>query len=391
MWCGTMLEICLLGATGSIGSQTLDIIREKKDLYRLVAFSFGHNINKALAIIEEFNPLLVSAAEEKDAVIIKKQFPNISITYGSDGLNKVATFECENPRVVNALVGAVGLLPTIYAIEAYRDVYLANKETLVIGGEIVMKKAKANNVKIIPIDSEHSAIYQLLEGKNHCDIEKLIITASGGAFRNKTRDELINVTAEDALKHPNWQMGAKITIDCATMMNKGFELIEAHYLFDLPMKQIEAILHYESIVHSMVEFKDGSVFAQLASSDMRLPIKYALEGPSHSYLGLIEHLNFRKIKKLSFDELSLERYPMLGYAIDAINRGHIYPTVLNAANEVAVKLFLEGKINFLMIEQIVSETLNDPIYYQFLNDELSVLKILSVDQFVRNRVISKYQ
>ncbi len=386
-----MLEICLLGATGSIGSQTLDIIREKRDLYRLVSFSFGHNIDKALEIIEEFEPKLVCAIEESDALMIKRQFPKVEVTYGNKGLQQVATFDCFCPRVVNALVGAVGLLPTISAIEVGRDVYLANKETLVIGGEIVMRKAKEMNVSIIPIDSEHSAIYQILDGKKHEDIEKLIITASGGAFRNKTREELVDVTAQDALQHPNWQMGAKITIDCATMMNKGFELIEAHYLFDLPMNQIEAILHYESIVHSMVEFKDGSVFAQMASSDMRLPIKYALEGPSHSRLNLIERLDFSKIKSLTFNELSTERYPMLGYAIEAINRGGIYPTILNAANEIAVKLFLEGKIKFLMIEQIVLETLNDPIYDKFLGGELTIPKIMSVDELVRIQVLSKYR
>ncbi len=386
-----MLEICLLGATGSIGTQTLDIIREKRELYRLVAFSFGHNINKALEIIEEFEPKLVCAIEERDAVAIKEKYPKIEVTYGNKGLQQVATFDCLCPRVVNALVGAVGLVPTISAIEVGRDVYLANKETLVIGGEIVMNKAKENNVRIIPIDSEHSAIYQLLDGKNHEDIERLIITASGGSFRNKTRAELTNVTAADALKHPNWQMGAKITIDSATMMNKGFELIEAHYLFDLPMEKIDAILHYESIIHSMVEFKDGSVFAQLASSDMRLPIKYALEGPSHSELKLIERLDFTKIKSLSFGKLSHERYPMIDYAIEAVNKGGIYPTILNAANEIAVKLFLEGKIKFLMIEQIVNETLNDPIYDKFLGGELTIPKIMSVDELVRIQVLSKYR
>ena len=267
-----MIELCLLGATGSIGSQVLDLIREKRDVYRLAAFSFGHNINKALDIIEEFEPDLVCAIEELDAKRIKETFPKVEVTFGNKGLQQVATHNCLCPKVINALVGSVGLTPTLSAIEVGRDVYLANKETLVIGGELVMAKAKENNVKIIPIDSEHSAIFQLLNGNDINEVKRIIITASGGSFRDKTRHELEDVTKADALNHPNWNMGSKITIDSATMMNKGFELIEAHYLFDLPMEKISYIMHKESIIHSLVEFYDGSIFAQMATSDMRLPI-----------------------------------------------------------------------------------------------------------------------
>ena len=386
-----MIELCLLGATGSIGCQVLDLIREKRDKYRLAAFSFGHNINKALEIVEEFEPDLVCAIEELDADRIKEKFPKVNVTFGNKGLQQVATYDCLCPKVINALVGAVGLTPTLSAIEVGRDVYLANKETLVIGGEIVMAKAKEMGVKIVPIDSEHSAIFQLLNGNNIDDVKRIIITASGGSFRDKSRDELVDVTKADALNHPNWNMGAKITIDSATMMNKGFELIEAHYLFDLPMDKIGYIMHKESIIHSLVEFLDGSVFAQMATSDMRLPIKYALEYPSHSYTELVEPLDLVKVGTLHFEELSTTRFPMLGYAIDAINRGNIYPTILNAANEVAVGLFLEDKIKFLDIEKIVKEALDNPIYEKFTSGELTIPKIMSVDELVRIQILTKYR
>ena len=386
-----MIELCLLGATGSIGCQVLDLIREKRDKYRLAAFSFGHNINKALEIVEEFEPDLVCAIEELDADRIKEKFPKVNVTFGNKGLQQVATYDCLCPKVINALVGAVGLTPTLSAIEVGRDVYLANKETLVIGGEIVMAKAKEMGVKIIPIDSEHSAIFQLLNGNNIDDVKRIIITASGGSFRDKSREELVDVTKADALNHPNWNMGAKITIDSATMMNKGFELIEAHYLFDLPMDKIGYIMHKESIIHSLVEFLDGSVFAQMATSDMRLPIKYALEYPSHSYTELVEPLDLVKVGTLHFEELSTTRFPMLGYAIDAINRGNIYPTILNAANEVAVGLFLEDKIKFLDIEKIVNEALDNPIYEKFTSGELTIPKIMSVDELVRIQILTKYR
>ena len=386
-----MIELCLLGATGSIGSQVLDLIREKRDVYRLAAFSFGHNINKALDIIEEFEPDLVCAIEELDAKRIKETFPKVEVTFGNKGLQQVATHNCLCPKVINALVGSVGLTPTLSAIEVGRDVYLANKETLVIGGELVMAKAKENNVKIIPIDSEHSAIFQLLNGNDINEVKRIIITASGGSFRDKTRHELEDVTKADALNHPNWNMGPKITIDSATMMNKGFELIEAHYLFDLPMEKISYIMHKESIIHSLVEFYDGSIFAQMATSDMRLPIKYALEYPSHSYTEMVEPLDLVKVGCLHFNELSLDRFPMLEYAIEAINKGNIYPTILNAANEVAVGLFLEDRIKFLDIEKIVKEALDNPIYEKFTTGELTIPKIMSVDELVRIQILTKYR
>ena len=386
-----MLEICLLGATGSIGSQVLDLIREKREQYKLVAFSFNQSIDKALEIIEEFEPKLVSCGDEKNVEKIKQAFPKVIVSYGNKGLQQVATFDCICPMVINALVGSIGLLPTMSAIERGRNVYLANKETLVIGGEIVMDRAKEMGVKIIPIDSEHSAIAQIIEKRNHDEIKKLYITASGGAFRDLKREDLIDVTVDDALKHPNWKMGPKITIDCATMMNKGFELIEAHYLFSMPMDKITAILHKESVVHSMVEFEDGSIFAQMGSSDMHLPIKYAMEGPSHSASNIIKPLDILKVGALHFEELSTERYPMLQYAIDAINKGGIYPTLLNAANEAAVKLFLNRKIKFLDIESIVKKTLESEEFEDFTKGPLTIAKIMSVDELVKISILSKYQ
>ena len=294
-----MKNIILLGATGSIGTQTLDLIKNNSE-YRLAAFSFGNNITRALEIIKEFSPEMVCGIKYSDVIEIKEQFPNIKITNGDGGLQEIVRYDVEEPIVINALVGAIGLLPTISAITSVRDVYLANKETLVVGGSIVMELAKKNGVKIIPIDSEHSAIYQLLNGTRREDISKLIITASGGSLRDKSQSELLEVTKEEVLNHPNWKMGEKITVDSATLMNKAFELIEASYLFDIDIDQIQPIIHRESIIHSMVQFKDGSIYAQMATADMHLPIQYALEAPKHINNANVEFLDLVKnVEKLS--------------------------------------------------------------------------------------------
>lgn len=376
-----MKNVILLGATGSIGSQTLDIIRNHTD-YTLVAFSFGRNIEKAMEIIEEFNPKMVCGINASDILKLKENYNSIEFVYGEIGLQQLVSYYTEQPIVVNALVGAVGLMPTVCAIENGRDVYLANKETLVIGGEIIMKKAKEKKVNIIPIDSEHSAIFQLLNGNQKEEIEKLIITASGGAFRDKTKEELENVTKEEALRHPNWNMGEKITVDSATMINKGFELIEAHYLFDLDIDKIVPIIHKESIVHSMVEFVDGSIFAQLASSDMHLPILYALEHPHHVENSLIQKVDLAKIGVLHFEEVSYDKYPLLNAAIESLKKGKLQCTILNAANEAAVKLFLEGKIKFLDIEKLVLEALHNPAFQGFNQGEISLPKIMALHELV---------
>lgn len=273
-----MKYINLLGATGSIGTQTLDIIKEHGTEFSLVAMSCGKNISLAREIIQQFKPELVSTINKADAERLKSEFPSITFTYGLEGLMEVATYDKGN-IVVNAVMGSIGLKPTLEAIHEGKTICLANKETLVTAGHLVMGKANEKNVPVLPIDSEHSAIFQALQGEKEKNIERLILTASGGSFRDKSRDELENVTVEEALNHPNWSMGTKITIDSATMMNKGFEVIEAHWLFDLPYDKIDVILHKESIIHSMVEFHDSSVIAQLGTPDMRVPIQYSLTYP----------------------------------------------------------------------------------------------------------------
>ena len=384
-----MKNVCLLGATGSIGSQVIDLVEEFKDEYNLTAIAFGKNIDKALDILSKHQDVkMISCEKEEDIKTLKKLYPNIKYFSGIDGLIKVSTYPCENPVVVNSLVGSVGLVPTLEAIKNNRDVYLANKETLVIGGKIVMDLAKKYHVNIIPIDSEHSAIKQLLDYRNKDEVNKLIITASGGAFRDKTKEELKKVTKEDALKHPNWQMGNKITIDCATMMNKGFELMEAHYLFDIPLEKIVPIIHKESIIHSFVEFNDGSIYAQMASSDMHLPIWYALNGPKHEKSNNIKKLDLFSINTMHLEKVDDDKYPMLGYMKYAYNKGDIYPTILNAANEASVRLFLEDKISFLDIEKIVKKALDYKPYEVYNNKDFNVDLILEVDNIVKNDVIT---
>ena len=380
-----MKDIILLGATGSIGTQTLDIIRMNKEKYNLIALSVGRDLELSGSIIEEFRPKFVATRSEEDKEVLSVKYPDVEFVYGDSGLVSVATYDKENKNVtlVVALVGTIGLVPTVEAIKLGRNIALANKETLVTAGEIVMSLAKKHNVTIFPIDSEHSAIYQALVGENKEDIKKLIITASGGSFRHLTREQLADVTKEDALKHPNWSMGAKITIDSSTMMNKGFEVIEAHYLFDVAYENIKTILHPESIIHSMVEFKDSSVKAQLANSDMRMPILYALSYPER--LNYNSELNFIG-RKLTFDNLSLDRYPCLKMAYDAAIKGNIYPTVLTASNDCAVELFLNDKISYLEIEEIVKEALDTCEEVS----ELTLDVILETEKNVKASIMNKY-
>ena len=347
-----MKKISLLGATGSIGRQTMEIVRENRDHFEVVAFSSGSNIELTKKYINEFSPALVSVKEKQDYEALKMEFPSTKFSYGDDGLVEVAVHP-ESSILVNAVIGSVGLYPTLKAIEAKKDIALANKETLVTAGHVVMEAAKKNGVNILPVDSEHSAIFQALQGEKEKNIERLIITASGGSFRDYSRAQLEGVTVEQALNHPNWSMGAKITIDSATMMNKGLEVIEAHWLFDMPYDKISVLMHKESIIHSMVEFHDGSIIGQLGTPDMRVPISYALMYPDRLQHASKERLDLAKISTLHFQEMSFERFPCLGYAYEAGKTGGTLPTVLNAANEVAVDLFLKGKISFLEIESTV--------------------------------------
>ena len=352
-----MKYISLLGATGSIGKQTVDIIMENKEKFTLVAMSVGKNIQFARKIMVELSPELVSTKEKHDAEMLRAEFPHITFTYGDNGITEVAVYDKANV-VVNGVMGSVGLQPTLNAIEAKKTIAIANKETLVTAGHLVMEAAKRQGVAILPVDSEHSAIFQALQGENEKNIERIILTASGGSFRNRTREELSNVTVEEALNHPNWSMGAKITIDSASMMNKGLEVIEAHWLFDLPYEKIDVLLHQESIIHSMVEFHDSSIIAQLGSPDMRVPIQYALTYPDRFPLPSAKRLNLAEIGTLHFKNMDLDRFRCLKLAYEAGKAGGSYPTVLNAANEAAVEAFLTGRITFLQIEDYVEKALN---------------------------------
>ncbi len=352
-----MKYVYLVGASGSIGTQTLDVIKQNINDFKVVGMSLGHDLELAQKLVEEFKPEIICLREKKD---IKLSYSPI-IVYGDNGLLEIAKYhKYDNEVFVNALVGISGLNPTVYAIKAGKNIALANKETLVVAGDIIKSLVKEYNVSLTPIDSEHSAILECLTGEDRKDVKRLIITASGGSFRNKRREELIGVTKEDALKHPNWKMGSKITIDSATMMNKGFEVIEAHYLFDMPYEKIDTILHKESIVHSLVEYEDGVIKAAIGSADMRTPIAYALRYPSHSKL-LSKPLSLTGLN-LSFDELSKKRFPCLEYAYIAAKKGGCYLAVLNAANEAAVWLFLNDYIKFLDIEDIIYNEINNPKY-----------------------------
>ncbi len=380
------MNLYILGVTGNIGMQTLDIVRQSKDKYNVVSISGNSNFEKMKDIIKEFTPKYVSMGKREDIDKLKKLFPFVEYGHGNSGLVEAATYgTLGNDLVVNAVVGSVGLKPTIEAIKKGRNIALANKETLVIGGEIINKLLIKHNVMIIPVDSEHSAIMQCLKGEESKTVKSIIITASGGSFRDKTRKELKNVTVHDALNHPNWSMGAKITIDSATMMNKGLEVIEAHHLFNVEYDQIKTVMHRESVIHSLVEFNDTSVIAHLGNPDMRVPINYALSYPSRApYTG--ERLDLIKLGSLHFEELSYIQYPLLKIAIEAGKSKGLNPTTLNAANEAAVSLFLNGKITFLQIEEIIVECLDT-----FKNElNITLEKILDRDLKVKDYIYRKY-
>lgn len=370
-------NIVILGASGSIGTQAIDVIENHSEAFNLVGLTVGQNIDYAIKVIETLHPEIVSVQNEKD--VARLEGYNVKVVHGREGLVQVATYE-KADIVLNSLLGSVGLEPTIRAIESGKNIALANKETLVVAGELVMQYAKKYNVDILPVDSEHAAIFQCLNGERKDLIQKVIITASGGSFRDLSREELKNVTVEDALNHPNWSMGHKITIDSATMMNKGFEVIEAKWLFDLDIDQIETILHKESIIHSMVEFVDTSVMAQLGTPDMRMPIQYAFTYPER-----IEHnapfLNLAEIAQLNFKAMDFNRYKCLKYAYDAIKIGGTMPVVLNAVNEVAVAKFLNKEIGFLDIERLIEQEMDahDVIPHPTLE------QILEIDDYYKTK------
>ena len=380
-----MKKIAILGSTGSIGTQSLEVIRSQPDMEATV-LAAGSNVELLEKQIREFHPKLVCVYKEDAAKLLKQAVADLDVTIvsGMDGLIEAAAFP-ETQIVVTAVVGMIGIRPTIAAIKAGKDIALANKETLVTAGHIVMDLAKKNNVKILPVDSEHSAIFQSLNGENSKEIDKILLTASGGPFRTKTKDDLKTVTLEDALKHPNWSMGRKITIDSATMVNKGLEVLEAKWLFDVDVDNIQVVVQPQSIIHSMVQFNDGAVIAQLGVPDMKLPIQYAIYYPERRYLSG-DRLDFGKIGQITFEDPDFEKFKGLELAYESGRIGGSMPTVLNAANEKAVAMFLNRKIGYLEIADIIEyciskhNTIENP----------TIEQILEIENWVNELIESKW-
>ena len=388
-----MKYVSILGSTGSIGIQALQVISDLN--FKVVGLVARSNVDMIEQQIEQFNPEVVALEEESSAEVLRSRLngKNIKVLSGYEGIISVATAS-KADIIVSAMVGIAGLVPTLEAIKSGKDVALANKEVLVTSGSLVMKTAKDKGVKILPVDGEHSAIFQCLAGCKNKDVHRLILTASGGPFRNKTLEELRNVSPEQALNHPTWKMGRKITIDSSTLMNKGLEVIEARWLFDVDVSKIDVIIHPESIVHSMVELTDGSVLAQLAVTDMRLPIQLALTYPQRMPSQL-PRLDLSKVGKLTFQEANMEKFPCLKYAYDAISLGGTMPTVLSGADEVAVEAFLNRQIGFLDISSVIKKTIEtrkkidisseiDQTQFETdQNSEPSLQDIMSADRWAR--------
>ena len=384
-----MKAISILGSTGSIGCNTLKVI-EFLGNFRVVALGAGNNVEKLAEQVARFKPELVSCENETCAENLlqeihktKSKTPKIEI--GEKGLIAVATHE-EAETVVSATVGAVGFVPTLRALEAGKRVALANKETLVMAGELMTRAARENNAEILPVDSEHNALHQCLRGESKTEVKRLILTASGGPFRTKSKQEIENATREEALNHPTWNMGDKITIDCATLMNKGLEVIEARWLFDFSATEISVVVHPQSVVHSLVELVDGSVIAQLGVTDMKHAIQYALTYPKRQP-NCLPPLDFTKISQLTFEEPDLEKFPCLALAYRALKIGGTMPATLNAANEIAVKAFLEGKIRLSDIPKIIESVMNEHESQAVSNLEI----ILETDASARKQAILKLE
>lgn len=379
-----MKKIAILGSTGSIGTQTLEIVRTNKDL-EVTALAAGNNIDLLERQIREFRPRLAAVWKEERAAELKSRLADmdVRVVSGMDGLLEVAATP-ESEILVTAIVGMIGIRPTIEAIRAGKDIALANKETLVTAGHIIMPLAKECGVSILPVDSEHSAIFQSLQGGQRKALHKILLTASGGPFRGKKREELEHIQVEDALKHPNWEMGRKITIDSSTMVNKGLEVIEAKWLFGVTVDQIQVVVQPQSIIHSMVEYEDGAVIAQLGTPDMKLPIQYALYYPERRYLPG-ERLDFWKLNQITFEKPDLETFYGLKLAFEAGRTGGSLPTVFNAANEKAVAMFLDRKIRYLEIPEIIQacmenhKNIPDPTVEEILKTEQETY------EFIKNR------
>ena len=380
-----MMKISILGSTGSIGTQTLEVVDEQRDI-EVVAMSCGSNLKLLEKQIRKYHPKLVSVWKEEDAKSLRTSIADldVDILYGMDGLIAVATYE-EAETVVTAIVGMLGIQPTIAAIKANKKIALANKETLVTAGHIIMPLAEEYHVPILPVDSEHSAIFQSLQGNANNRISKILLTASGGPFRGKTREALLNIQVEDALKHPNWEMGRKITIDSSTLINKGLEVIEAKWLFGVALDQIQVVVHPQSIIHSAVEYEDGAVIAQLGTADMRLPIQYALYYPKRRSLSG-KRLDLFELANLSFEKPDMDTFRGLAFAFDAMKQGGNIPTIFNAANEKAVALFLDRKIKYLEILDIIEAAMKECKYV----DAPTVEQILETEQEVYDYIGSRW-
>lgn len=380
-----MKELCILGSTGSIGTQTLDVVRNYPDRYSVYAICANRSIDKLVEQAKEFHPEVVCIADESLYEELSRQLSAVSfqgkVWAGPQAIAEVVTMPSID-IVVAAMVGYAGLRPTIEAIKAGKTIALANKETLVVAGEIICDLALQHHTPILPVDSEHSAIFQSIVGEDRSEIEKILLTASGGPFRTFSLEQMQSVTAADALKHPNWEMGAKITIDSASMMNKGFEVIEAKWLFGVPVEKIQVLVHPQSIVHSAVQFTDGAIKAQLGAPDMRLPIQYALSFPERLKSDF-PRADLLALKDLTFEQPDLHRFPNLALAYEAMHRGGNMPCVLNAANEVVNLAFRQGRCGFLQMSDIIAETMNKadyiqkPIYEDYVATDAAARRIAS--------------
>ncbi len=380
-----MKKIAILGSTGSIGTQTLEVARNNGDL-EIVSLAAGSNIKKLEEQIREFHPRLVAVWTEEKAKELRDAVKDldVKVVSGMDGLIRVCTLP-ETEIVVTAIVGMIGIVPTIAAMKAGKDIALANKETLVTAGHIIIPLAKETGVKILPVDSEHSAIFQCLNGENRSQLKKILLTASGGPFRGRKLEDLKNIQVEDALKHPNWAMGRKITIDSSTLVNKGLEMMEAKWLFGVEPKDIQIVVQPKSIIHSMVEFVDGAVIAQLGTPDMKLPIQYALYYPERRFLPG-ERLDFWKLQEITFEKPDMETFRGLKLAFDAAAAGGSMPTVYNAANERAVAKFLDRKIAYLQIPEIIETCMG----HHIVKENPSVEEILDTEQAVYEFIESRW-
>lgn len=382
-----MKRLVLLGASGSIGTQTLNVVDHHSEDFMVVAISAGHNIKEVRSILNTHKSIQhVCVANACDMQSLKSEYPTLTWYYGEEGLISLASLEAYD-IFVNAIVGFRGLVPTLTAIEHDKCIALANKESLVAGGELVKKALAKHQVSLYPIDSEHSAIFQCLQGNQSHEVDKLIVTASGGSFRDRKREDLKHVTREEALNHPNWKMGGRITIDSATMMNKGFEVIEAHYLFDIDYDHIDVVIHRESVIHSMVQYRDHAIMAQLGTADMRLPIQYALSYPNRLTMYDATPFNFTDVATLHFEKPDMSFYPLLALAYNVGRKGGNLGAVMNGADEMAVSLFLEGHIAFLAIEQLVLKAVEDAI---FIKDP-TLQDLIDSDAWARAHVETLWQ